>query len=292
MRIKHLSKLTTARYFHDSGLPCLVRIMRAAPSNAFIPFHGHEFAELVLVASGTIKHLHDRSSEVLHAGDFFIVHPGTRHGYAELSDDAIVYNLLYTDAMRGFVRLFPPDNLTRKIFPAGRSDCQPSVLGTLEANQIRRVTQLLDEMRAEEKSICRTSVACCGALFAATVAILARGERQEASPPSPTLPIKAELTYLNEHLGEKITLASLCRVADKSPSTLNRLFRAAFGKSPIDYLIERRLDEAMILCASTDDPLAVLATRCGFVDASHLLRTCKRHGRNLPQRRSLPSHAN
>lgn len=284
MRIKHLSELTTARYFHDSGLPCLVRIMRSAPSNAFIPFHGHEFSELVLVASGAIKHLHDRSSEILHAGEFVIVHPGTRHGYAEPSDDAVVYNLLYTDAMRGFVRLFPSGDLIRRVFPVGRPDRQSSVLGTIDANQVRRVTQLLDEMRAEEKSICNASAACCGALFAAVIAILSRGERSEMSPISSTLPIKTELAYLNEHLNEKITLEALGRVAGKSPSSLNRLFRAAFGKSPIDYLIERRLDEAMILSTSTGDTLAAIATRCGFVDASHLLRTCKRHGRSLPRR--------
>ena len=83
----------------------------------------------------------------------------------------------------------------------------------------------------------------------------------------------------------------LCEISGRSPSTLTRLFLAAYGKSPIDYLIERRLDQAEILCATTDDKLSDIASRCGFADASHLIRTFHRHGRTLP-RRKIQANAN
>ena len=287
MKIKHLETLTRSGYFHDGALPCVVRVMKAAPSNDTVAMHGHEFSELVLVAAGSLKHLHKRRTEVLKTGDFLIVHPGTRHGYAELSADTVVYNLIFTDALRQYAHLLANNPLLSSVFPNVENErARTDVLGTVNRDGIERIVRLLDEVRAEEKSPSVTSSSCCGALFAATLSLLARGLRKDADQHRKRNQLQPEVDYLNSHLGEKITMGKLREVSGKSPSTLNRLFLAIFGKSPIDYLIERRLDEAEILCTSTCDTLAKIAARCGFADASHLLRTFHRHGRPLPRRKS------
>ena len=286
MKIKHLEILTKADYFHGGKLPCVVRIMNAAPSNATVAMHGHEFSELVLVASGSLKHLHKKNTETLKTGDFLIIHPGTRHGYAELSDDTVVYNLIFTDALREYAHLLSANPLARRIFPVAEEDKLPDILGNLDANLTERAVRLMDEIRSEEKSPSFTSTACCGALFAATVSLLARGLRETPASLRKANLLQPEISYINDHLKEKITVEKLRSVSGKSPSTLNRFFLSAFGKSPIDYLIERRLDLAEILCSTTEDTLAAISTRTGFADASHLIRTFRRHGRPLPQRKS------
>ena len=286
MRIRHLKTLTKAEYFHGGNLPCVVRVMKSAPSNDTIALHGHEFSELVLVASGSLKHLHKKRTDVLNPGDFLVVHPGMRHGYADMSANTIVYNLIFTDALREYAHLLATNPLLSFIFPQD-DGCRMSanVLGSIDAATVQRAVRLMDEIRAEEKSPTDTSAACCGALFAATVALLARGIRDSNSQRREQDPLHAELAFINEHLGEKISVRRLCEISDKSPSTLTRLFLAAYGKSPIDYLIERRLDQAEILCSTTDDTLTQIALRCGFADTSHLLRTFHRHGRTPPQRK-------
>lgn len=292
MRIRHLRTLTKAEYFHGGNLPCVVRVMKAAPSNDTIALHGHEFSELVLVASGSLKHLHKKRTDVLNPGDFLVVHPGIRHGYADMSANTIVYNLIFTDALREYAHLLATNPLLSFIFPQD-DGCRMSanVLGSNDATTVQRTVRLMDEIRAEEKSPTGTSSACCGALFAATVALLARGIRDSNSQRREQDSLHAELAFINDHLGEKITVKQLCEISGRSPSTLNRLFLAAYGKSPIDHLIERRLDQAEILCATTGGRLAEIASRCGFADASHLIRTFHRHGRTLP-RRKIQANAN
>ena len=81
--IKHLEKLRSDAYFKDGALPCIVREMREAPSNAFVAMHNHEFSELVIVASGKISHIHADKTDRLSKGHFFVIHPGEQHGYAE-----------------------------------------------------------------------------------------------------------------------------------------------------------------------------------------------------------------
>ena len=286
MKIRHLKTLTKAEYFHGGTLPCIVRVMKAAPSNDTVALHGHEFSELILIASGSLKHLHRKRTDVLNPGDFLIVHPGMRHGYAELAEGTTVYNLIFTDSLRTYAHLLATNPLLRFIFPQDDdSRTSANVLGTVDAATVQRAVRLMDEIRTEEKSPRDTSVACCGALFAATVALLARGIRDTDSQRREQGPLRAELAYLNEHLGEKITVKQLCGISGRSPSTLNRLFLAAYGESPIDYLIEQRLNQAEILCSTTEDTLTQIALHCGFADTSHLLRTFHRHGRTPPRRK-------
>ena len=285
MKIKHLETLKRTRYFHVGTLPAVVRVMKSSPGNRFVALHGHEFSELVLVASGSLTHLHKRNSEVLKPGDFLIVHPGMRHGYAEPTDDMVVYNLLFNPGLRAYAHLLSGNPLLRSVFPDDATERSAEILGTVDPRTLKRVVSLLDEMRYEEKSPTATSSACCGALFAAVIALLSRGLRQPPTSRGESNQLQAEIDFMNGHLGEKLTVARLCAVSGKSPTTLNRLFLSAFGKSPIDYLIERRLDEAEILCSTTDNPLANIATRCGFADLSHLIRTFHRHGRTPPQRK-------
>ena len=285
MKIKHLETLKRTRYFHVGTLPAVVRVMKFSPDNRFVAMHGHEFSELVLVASGSLTHLHKRNSEVLKPGDFLVVHPGMRHGYAEPSDDMIVYNLLFNPGLRAYAHLLSGNPLLRSVFPDDATERSAEILGTVDPRTLKRVVRLLEEMRYEEKSPAATSSACCGALFAAVIALLARGLRQQPSARGESNRLQAEIDFMNGHLGEKLTVARLCAVSGKSPTTLNRRFLAAYGKSPIDYLIERRLDQAEILCTTTDDTLTQIALRCGFADTSHLLRTFHRHGRTPPQRK-------
>ena len=285
MKIKHLETLKRTRYFHVGTLPSVVRVMKFSPDNRFVALHGHEFSELVLVASGSLTHLHKRNSEVLKPGDFLIVHPGMRHGYAEPTDDMVVYNLLFNSGLRTYAHLLSGNPLLRSVFPDDATERIAEILGTVDPRTLKRVVRLLNEMRYEEKSPTATSSACCGALFAAVIALLSRGLHATVHLQRKEDLLQPELDYIGKHLGDKITMAKLCDVSGRSPSTLNRLFLAAFGKSPIDYLIERRLDEAEILSATTDDTLGQIAVRCGFADSSHLLRTFHRHGRTPPQRK-------
>lgn len=279
MKIRNFETLTSDAYFHAHPLPCVVRIMKAAPSNETIAWHDHDFAELVFVARGSLKHMHRKATVTLRAGDFFVIHPGLRHGYAELTRDAVVYNLLFNASLRDVAHLVAASPLARHVFPQTDDDRQPDVLGTTTAMQRRRVIRLLEEIRIEEHVQSPSSPTCCGALFAAVLARLSSGcpQRDEKPPQTSKEALARELDYIDAHLGERITMQTLHSIAGRSPSTLTRLFRDALGTSPIDYLIERRLDRAELLRRTTQMPASQVAEACGFNDASHLARTFRRH---------------
>jgi AraC family transcriptional regulator len=82
--------------------------------------------------------------------------------------------------------------------------------------------------------------------------------------------------YVEEHLGENLSLAALAGAVGLSPYHFARLFRASTGLSPHQYVIRRRVERARLLLASTDRSLASIAQDVGFVSGSHLATHVKR----------------
>lgn len=88
--------------------------------------------------------------------------------------------------------------------------------------------------------------------------------------------VKDVIGYMTEHFSEPITLSRLADCADISESYLGRIFKSVTKKSPIDYLIDIRINKAKILLR---DGFSVTQTSqmAGFNDIYYFSRTFKRH---------------
>lgn len=82
----------------------------------------------------------------------------------------------------------------------------------------------------------------------------------------------------------RFTVRELAKLAGASRASFARLFRAATGESPQRWLRARRLEQAAALLASTDEPLARIAARVGYVSEFALSRAFKRHYGLAPKR--------
>ncbi|MFJ3906431.1 GlxA family transcriptional regulator [Streptomyces sp. NPDC090025] len=67
-------------------------------------------------------------------------------------------------------------------------------------------------------------------------------------------------------LAEPLTLKDLARHALMSERTFTRRFRAEVGTSPLQWLLQRRIDHARHLLETTELTVAAIATACGFGD--------------------------
>jgi len=81
--------------------------------------------------------------------------------------------------------------------------------------------------------------------------------------------------YLDAHATEVVDSSRLEAVTGLDRFALARQFRAAFGTSPYNYLVMRRLDRARRMLVQ-DISLADAAFACGFADQSHLTRQFRR----------------
>ncbi|MFW6092049.1 MAG: helix-turn-helix domain-containing protein [Actinomycetota bacterium] len=63
---------------------------------------------------------------------------------------------------------------------------------------------------------------------------------------------------------EPLDLAALARSASVSPSYFSRSFKAAFGETPHQYLMSRRMERAKALLRSTDTSVTDVCLAVGF----------------------------
>ena len=77
--------------------------------------------------------------------------------------------------------------------------------------------------------------------------------------------------------GRRFTLEFLAESAGMSRSAFAQRFVAAFGRSPMDFLKELRLQRAALLLRSTNRPVKSIADQVGFESRSHFSRSFTSH---------------
>lgn len=81
--------------------------------------------------------------------------------------------------------------------------------------------------------------------------------------------IKDCCLYINNNFEKDITLTQLSQMLHLSPNYFLKLFKKEMGITPKEYLLQIRLDYARSLLSETDLNINVLASECGFHDASY-----------------------
>jgi AraC family transcriptional regulator len=88
--------------------------------------------------------------------------------------------------------------------------------------------------------------------------------------------LRAVVAFVEENLGDDLTLGRIAAVAHLSPYHFARQFRAATGVPPHRYVIHRRIERAQELLRDGDRSLAEVAVSAGFSDQSQFARHFKR----------------
>lgn len=100
------------------------------------------------------------------------------------------------------------------------------------------------------------------------------GQAQYIEAPLPPTdesdPFSQTLLWLNHHLHEDITIERIALQSAMSPRTFARRFRAKFGTTPYQWLLQQRIILAQKLLESTDRSIEQIATQCGFTSATTL----------------------
>jgi AraC family transcriptional regulator len=88
--------------------------------------------------------------------------------------------------------------------------------------------------------------------------------------------LKQVLSFIEEQLGDDLSLERVAAVARVSPSHLNSLFRGSVGLSVHKYVIRRRVERAKTLLQQDGLSLTEVALAAGFAHPSHMARHMRR----------------
>ena len=96
------------------------------------------------------------------------------------------------------------------------------------------------------------------------------------------LRVQPVIDHIRKHYSQNLSLAELCEPAHVCRDHLIRLFKAATNKTPMEYLTDVRLEEAMKLLVDTALSVSQVATRCGFGSSGYMARQFRRRLSTTP----------
>lgn len=252
--------------------------------------HYQEFTEIVFILGGTSDHYTPPSGkEPIMRGNILIIPAGGIHGFFA-TKDLKIFNLLFV------ANRLPLPILELYTHPGYRYlFMHPTSFYEFEGHYPRMTVsaekiQLLEFYLKQFAEFGRTrekSGQHCGTLgiFMAILCLLC-DEWQKIHPTRQSeipLDIARIIKYMNDHLGENITLKDLTQLTAMSENTLFRHFRKAFGQTPIQYLQELRLANAAARLLETTMRVNEISEACGFNTTAYFIKIFKRIYKMTPE---------
>lgn len=274
---KHSFLVCAASWFPEKDFPLSVY---QVPHHTPIDLHHHEFHEIVVILAGSARHITDRESYTVEAGDVFLIRGDMSHAYADTKDVTLVnipfdpqrlrLPLADLDDVPGYHALF-------RVEPKLRGYDKLRGRLRLTADELAETAQLIAKLQRE---LSRKEP---GYRFAARthlmyiITYLSRCyTRGKASKRQPVLRIGEVLSFIAKHYQEPISVAQLARIAHMSERSLMRTFRKVMGRSPVDHVIRVRIGKASNLLRNEDIRVTEAAFQCGFNDSSYFSRQFRR----------------
>ncbi|WMC11181.1 AraC family transcriptional regulator [Oceanimonas pelagia] len=229
--------------------------------------HQHHYNQMVIGLNGQTEFDIAGNGSLLGPGQGCLVASEQDHAFGGLGRNSIlVVNLPPCTALGGEERLY---NLFE----------QPRYF-QLQPEARRLVSALSQQIRSHPEDEL-LGQACARTLICALQRYMAEARVRPRRPP---LNLELIDDYIGQHLHRRITVAQLAGCVFLGESQFHLLFREQTGRTPYQYVLEKRLAEACRLLSDGRHSLAEIAQRCGFSSQSLFTQVFSRHHGLSPAR--------
>lgn len=242
--------------------------------------HWHDDLEFVLVLSGRMKYYVDGERMTLAPGEGLFINSRRLH-YGESADGGdcdFICVLLHPlrmgmspEAVSRFVRPLTGDrNLPHAVLSPGHEP-EDAILAAVGE---------LDLCRGTPTELLTRTARCVDLIARLTELSSARHHDRTWWSDVAWQDDGADVKALGEMVGfvhrehpRQVRLADIASAGSVGRSTCSEIFRRHLHQSPVDFLIDVRLQTATRLLEQTDLPVGVIARRSGFASAGYFSRT-------------------
>jgi AraC-like DNA-binding protein len=249
--------------------------------------HRHDVVELVAIRGGAGSHRTRGGSFALARGDVYVVPVGMAHGY-ERCDGLHLVNLVFDphrlQTALGRLEALPGYHALVSVEPGLRRHQDFAGHLRLDEASLEWLLRAIDDLGAEVRARAAGWEQAATALLTQILIRLARSYAAHDTPASRlVLRVGEVLKHIDGHLADELSLERLSAVGSVSKSTLQRCFRALFGASVNQHVIQRRIAAARELLEDGSLPVAEISRRVGIRDPNYFSRLFHRRAGAAPR---------
>lgn len=270
-QLHHISPEFPITYFHDEIVDLPAREG---------PVHWHPEFEIVTAKAGILDYQVGEEHILLNAGDSIFVNANMLHRISQISGEV-------PDPMPGIAfpgtMIAPEGSAVYQKYIQNIAGCDELPYVVFRRGEhaeihrpIKQIYRLLDdslplyELRVQQALI---------SIFEYLNLHFSEFPRMMISRVQMNAQIRVQqmLSYIYEHYAENISLSDIASAANISRSEAGRCFSVYLQKTPVDFLIQYRLQKARFLLGSTSLTLQEISQSCGFRSMSYFTRRFRRH---------------
>ena len=243
-------------------------------------YHCHDFIEIVIILKGKGHFIINDEKVLVSEGNVLILNPGTYHRSIPDSPHTLMEcYLAFTDV--DFVNA-PPN-----FFPFFHGQ---KMLGKLPERVKKEIFQLCCSIDRESQSRNPGRYFMLKAYLIQVICLLLRFDRQEEiadqhclagyefKSPNKKYVVQQIMKYMENHYKEKISLDQIAENMYLSPFYISKLFKSETGDTPINYLINLRMEKAKeLLDQNSTLSIQEAAAAVGYEDAYHFSKLFKKY---------------
>lgn len=222
--------------------------------------HKHDVYHMLYFFNGANEILVANNPVEVRAGQLVLIDPDVFHSIAPARPDACeVYTFLFTyqNSSGGLLRI-PFDRLIHLL--TGVNIEPGPVYHDLNGNLGSIFSSIEEIMSGSPELRLQKAAYCLGGAINELTALSIRATDRFQMPED----ILGLRKYMARHLKEDISIQDLIDVSSLSRSTLMERFKKYCGVSPIDFLINARLERAKTFLVYSDKSIKEIAWECGF----------------------------
>lgn len=234
--------------------------------------------DLLLVTRGTLYMTEEETEYEIGAGKMLVLEAGLPHfGHRSCSEDTEIYWV-------HFVHGHPAAHIRQEDIPwstllskGTNEDVEPSsqqrmYLPKFAAVDVQSIEPLLRELDDIHNGLNVETALRLHLLLAELFAAL-QAECVRTFEPEPSLRLaRAAVAYLNEHWRQPFQLAELEASLHFQANYITRCMKRHIGKTPLQYVLHLRLEEAKKLLGGTVLGISEIAEKVGIRDPNYMVR--------------------
>lgn len=280
------------------SFPCAFYQTFSYGAGTLVKHHWHDEVEILYFSGGKFRLEINMEQFLVRSESLYFINPGELHGIftedaGNSGEDAIVFSLdiLSADPYDAAqIELIQPIQNGTMLFPRcilPGHPCFAAIRGAF-LETIHSFGHPLNEERVPENGAVTDDLTNQLFIKSSLLRILAILSSHrlftaaERNLDKRVESLKIILTYIKENYKEKIYVHDLADQIHMNEQYFCRFFKKSIGRSPMDYINEYRIRQAMRLLKETDLPVMEVCLECGYNNLGNFLRTFKKYTGSTP----------
>ena len=235
--------------------------------------HFHKELEVFLLLSGSVLIEAGGERHTLKAGEGCFINSDILHSYQSLDDNGCTYYSFVFDAsiIAGMATSIFDTNYVTPLLTTGPEYIFFSSEDKSFSSLFKEIAKIAKEEADEYEFYIRNLLSL----------LFLEIRKKSRSLPSANRNFKEDskikklLSYIEEHIGEEISIPSLASVVSVSSRECQRIFIRYVHYAPIAYIQKRRIAKVTDLLRDSSKTISEIAYECGFASASYLSKQFK-----------------